>query len=124
MRDLNSWIGTGRIGKDIEVKSTPTGKSVANFSLAVAFDEKVDWVMCVAWDKAAEALSKYARKGDRLTIMGRLMTREYQHNGENRKVTEINVEKIVFPDRKKEESTIPMTNEPLLDETSDDSLPF
>lgn len=100
MRDVNSWIGTGRIGKEIELKTTPTGKSVANFSLAVTFDDHTDWFLCVAWDKAAEALNKYARKGDRLTIGGRLLTREYQHNGENRKITEINVEKIVFPDRR------------------------
>lgn len=118
MRDVNSWIGTGRIGKEIELKTTPTGKSVVNFSLAVTFDDRTDWFLCVAWDKAAEALSKYARKGDRLTIGGRLLTREYQHNGENRKITEINVEKIIFPDRKEKVSP-----EEYRDDDTDD-LPF
>ena len=115
MRDVNSVILTGRIGKELELKSTPSGKSVCNFSLAVVRDESVDWIYCVAWDKGAEALTKFAHKGDRLTIQGRLMVREFEHNGENRKVTEVTVEKIVFSDKRE------YREEPA--ETSDD-LPF
>ena len=120
MRDLNSVILSGRIGKDVELKTTPGGKYVASFSLAVNFDEKTEWVMCKCWDKAAEALSKYSRKGDHLTIAGRLMNREFEHNGETRKITEVVVDRIIFPDRKEKESY----KEQMLPDEEDGDLPF
>ncbi|MBR2389626.1 MAG: single-stranded DNA-binding protein, partial [Mogibacterium sp.] len=64
MRDLNSVIITGRVGQNIELKTTGNGKYVVNFNLAVQNDDTTNWIRCVAWEKTAEALNKYAHKGD------------------------------------------------------------
>ena len=126
MRDLNSVILTGRLGKDVELKTTPGGKYVSTFSLAVNFDDKTDWMMCKAWDKAAEAMSKFAHKGDHLTVAGRLVNREYEHNGENRKITEVVVDRIIFADRKEgvQRPRVEDYKEQMPPIDDEDSLPF
>lgn len=127
MRDLNNVILTGRLGKDIELKTTGSGKYVTTFSLAVNFDDKTDWILCKAWDKAAEALSKFSQRGDHLTIAGRLVTREYEHNDETRKITEVVVDRIVFPDRKSEGMPSVSASdykEQMLPDADSDELPF
>lgn len=100
MRDLNSVIITGRVGQDIELKTTGTGKSVCNLSLAVQNDSQTNWIRCVAWEKTAEALSKFAHKGDRITIKGRIQTREWEQNGQKRNTSEVWVEWIQFLNQK------------------------
>ncbi len=84
---VNKVILIGNAGQDAEMKSTSTGKSVANFSLAVneGFRDKsgkpvkrVEWVRCVAWSKLAEIAGKYVRKGKQVFVEGRLQTRQYQ----------------------------------------------
>jgi single-strand DNA-binding protein len=84
---VNKVILIGNAGQDAEMKSTSTGKSVANFSLAVneGFRDKsgklvkrVEWVRCVAWNKLAEIAGNYVRKGKQVFVEGRLQTRQYQ----------------------------------------------
>ena len=102
MRDLNSIVLTGRVGNNIELKTTGTGKSVCNMTLAVKNDDQTNWIRCVAWEKTAEALSKFAHKGDRLTIKGRLQSREWEQNGQKRTTTEVWVEWIQFLSSKRD----------------------
>jgi single-strand DNA-binding protein len=84
---VNKVILIGNAGQDAEMKSTSTGKSVANFSLAVneGFRDKsgksgqrVEWVRCVAWSKLAEIAGKHVRKGRQVFVEGWLQTRQYQ----------------------------------------------
>jgi single-strand DNA-binding protein len=84
---VNKVILIGNAGQDVEVKSTSSGKSVANFSLAVneSFRDKkgksvkrVEWVRCVAWNNLAEIAGKYVTKGKQLFVEGRLQTRRYE----------------------------------------------
>ncbi len=97
---VNKVILIGNAGQHAEVKSTPGGKSVANFSLAVneGFRDKagksgqrVEWVRCVAWNKLAEIAGKYVSKGRLVFVEGRLQTRQY----ENREGTEKTVSEVV-----------------------------
>ena len=85
-RDLNKVMLTGRLGKDVELRVTPNGRSVATFSVASsrnvregdAWKEQTEWFRVVAWEKLAETCSNYLHKGSHVFIEGRLQTREYQ----------------------------------------------
>jgi len=97
---VNKVFLIGNAGQDAEVKSTSSGKSVANFSLAIndGFRDKagksgqrVEWVRCVAWNKLAEIAGKYVNKGRLVFVEGRLQTRQY----ENREGTEKTVCEVV-----------------------------
>jgi single-strand DNA-binding protein len=76
---------TGRLGKDVELRVTPNGRSVATFSVASsrnvregdAWKEQTEWFRVVAWEKLAETCSNYLHKGSHVFIEGRLQTREY-----------------------------------------------
>ena len=102
---------TGRTTANLELKSTPSGTSVVEFSIAVnrTFknangERESDFFNCVAYNKTAELISKYVNKGDQLGIEGRLQTRNYT-NKEGRKVyiTEIIVENVEFLQTKRQD---------------------
>lgn len=107
MKNLrNSVQLIGRLGKDPEVKNLESGKMLTTFSLATtdtyknAQGEKVQdtqWHNLVAWDKTAEIVGNYLKKGNEVAIEGKLTTRSYETNkGEKRYVTEINVNEVVM----------------------------
>ena len=98
---MNSIQLIGRITRDIELKQTQGGKSYCNFSLAVAREfnkEEADFINCVAWDKRAEAIAEYLRKGRRIAIQGRLNVSNYEKNGETVWRTDVVVDKFDFID--------------------------
>ncbi len=70
----------GNIGKDAELKTTPTGKMVCNFSVASSDRNKATtWVGCAVWGARGEKLAKYLTKGSKVAVSGSMSTRE--HNG-------------------------------------------
>jgi single-strand DNA-binding protein len=85
-RDLNKVMLTGRLGKDVELRVTPNGRSVATFTVASSrnirdgdnWKEQTEWFKVVAWEKLAETCSNYLHKGSHVFVEGRLQTREYQ----------------------------------------------
>lgn len=88
---LNTWTGAGRITKPLELKTTQSGVSVLNFTIAIDRDYKsgdekeTDFVDVTAWRHNAEYLSKYADKGVMIVVTGRLQSRKYQDkDGNNR----------------------------------------
>lgn len=99
---MNNTIIIGRFTKDPELKSTQSGKSVTNFCLAVSRRVKsgeqaqADYIDCVAWDKTAETICKYCKKGSPLGVTGRLQTRTYDKDGNKIKVTELVVLEFDF----------------------------
>ena len=108
---MNKVIMIGRTTKDCELKQTPAGNSVVEFSIAVkrAFksangEYESDFFNCVAFAKLAETISRYVKKGDQIAVEGRLQTRNYT-NKEGKKVyvTEIIVDNVEFLQTKKEE---------------------
>ena len=98
---MNSISLTGHLGRDPEVRHTGSGKTVANFSLAVndGFGERKQtyWIPVVAWEKTAEAAEKYLKKGSHVGIEGRLQQRSWQDKeGGNRTVLEVVANRLEF----------------------------
>lgn len=95
---INVSTISGRITRDLELKTTPNGLSVTSFTLAVkGYGKKVDFIDVVAWKNLAEIVCKKCEKGQLVTISGSLATRIYKDkNGTTHKVTEIVADKIVF----------------------------
>lgn len=96
---LNKVMVIGHLGGDPEMRFTPTGKSVANFSVACrrswqsADGEKhteTEWFNVVAWDKLAEISKQRLKKGNLVYVEGRLQSRAWQDNdGQHHKTIEI-----------------------------------
>ena len=97
MAAINNVTLIGRVVRDIEVKSTNSGKSVASFALAVdgyGKDADASFIDCVAWNKAAELLAEYAPKGKQIGITGRLQTRIWEKDDIKRKATEVIIDQF------------------------------
>lgn len=127
---MNKAVLIGRVTKDIELKTTASGKSVVTFTLAVNRDYKnaegnydADFINCVARGQQAETISKYVHKGDKFGVIGKINTRNYEKNGNKVYVTEVIVESFEFIESRKDKPTEeePDNFEPYAD---DDELPF
>ena len=128
---LNSITIMGRLTRDVEIRHTQSGASVASFTLAVDRDFKskdgvkeTDFIDCVAWRNTAEFVGKYFAKGDAAAVSGRLQIRPYtDKDGNKRKAAEIVVDKVYFGYTKKADSE--RVYEPTFTEVEDDGeLPF
>lgn len=102
---LNQVALMGRLTRDPELKYTSTNKPVTSFKLAVDRDYKgdnaVDFIACVAWDRTAEMVSRYYRKGERMVVNGRIQTRNWvDSDGSNRSATEVVVDRAYFVEPK------------------------
>jgi len=96
----------GRIGNDPEVVSLESGKKVAKFSMATndsyknAKGEKIEdtqWHNLVVWNKTAEIVEQYVKKGNEVAIEGKLTNRSYDDKeGNKRYVTEIVVSELLM----------------------------
>lgn len=104
--NLNKAIIAGNITRDIELRQTPSGISVASFTVAVARSKKgkdgnyiqeTDFIDCQAWDKKAEFLGRNFRKGDPVCVLGSIRKRQWKANdGTNRYATEVVADDILF----------------------------
>lgn len=97
---MNRICITGNLTKDIQVRYTPNNIAVASFSLGVKRDFKnsdgeyeSDFPNCIAYRQTAEYLGKYAKKGDKIEIEGRIQTRTYEKDGKTQYITEIVVDR-------------------------------
>lgn len=94
---MNNVQLLGRLVKDVELAQTKTKKVYGRFTLAVPNGEKAMFIDCVAFDKLAETIEKYVKKGNRLLVEGSINVSSYQDkDGNNRKSTNIYVNKITF----------------------------
>ena len=85
---VNKVIILGRVGVDPEVKFMPNGNAVVNLSIATnrkfknqdtgAYDDKTEWHRVVFFNKPAETIGQYVKKGQQLYVEGRLQTRKWQ----------------------------------------------
>lgn len=101
---INNVTLVGRLTKDADLKYTSNGTAVASFTLASerSFtkqngEREADFINCVVWRKPAETLANYTRKGTLIAVRGRLQSRSYE-NDQNQRVyvTEIVVEEFQF----------------------------
>ena len=90
----------GRLTRDPEVTYTQSGKAFTRFSIAVSRGtsnrDEVDFINCVAWEKRAETISQYFKKGSRILVQGRISTGSYEKNGETRYTTDVVVNNFDF----------------------------
>ena len=104
--NLNKAILGGRLTADPELKQTPNGVFVCQFTVAVtrkANREKTDFINCVAWRSTGEFVSKHFGKGSMIAVCGSIQTRQYtDRDGNNRTAVEVNVEEVSFTGEKKE----------------------
>ena len=131
---LNEIILQGRLTDTPELKTTPSGKSVTSFSLAVerdfstGDDKETDFINIVAWNKTAEFITRYFTKGKQMLVKGSLQVRKYQtQNNENRYVTEVLADKVYFCGDKEKTSqgeSYNDNNDSFTEVDSDDDLPF
>lgn len=87
-------IIVGNLGRDPELRYTTTDKAVANFPVAVnegsGDKQSTEWFNCVAWEKAAESIGEFFRKGDPILIEGRMKTDTYtDKDGHERKAPKL-----------------------------------
>jgi len=94
---MNVVILMGRMTRDPELKYTSGGKAFANFSLAVQKTrDEVEFIDCTVWEKTAETIAEYFRKGNRILVQGRLSVSSYEQNGEKRRMTRVVVNSFEF----------------------------
>lgn len=110
-KDLNKVQLTGRLGKDPEIRITPQGNTVTQFTVASNRSWKTadgqgrddtEWFNVVAWNKLGEICGEYLRKGSRVYIEGRLQTRSWddQESGQKRYKTEVIANDMIMLDSK------------------------
>ena len=100
---LNVCTIMGRLTRDVELRRTPSGVAVANFTLAVDRDynpkdggeKETDFIDCVAWRKTAEVIQKYVHSGDQIFIEGEIKYRSWENDkGEKRYSTDIVADRV------------------------------
>lgn len=106
---LNRAILMGRLTRDPELRTTPSGVSVASFSLAVdrgyakqGEERQTDFINIVAWRATAEFVGRYFTKGMMMIVEGRIQSRSWDdQNGNKRYATEVVADNIQFGETKK-----------------------
>lgn len=103
---VNKVILLGRLGQDPEMKFTPSGQGVCNFSIATSKkwtdkagqkQERTEWHRIVVWGKLAELCNQYLSKGRQAFVEGELQTRSWEDDqGGKRYATEINAMSVQF----------------------------
>jgi len=102
---LNKVQLIGRLGKDPEVRSTQTGRTVTTLTVATSETfgkdaekkEKTEWHKVILWDKLGQIAGNYLRKGRQVYIEGRITYRDYVDRDNNKRyITEIIATNLVF----------------------------
>lgn len=133
MMSLNRAQIIGNLTRDPEVRTTPTGQSVASFGVATNRSwttpqgekkEDAEFHNVVAWGKLAEICGQYLARGRRVFIEGRIRTREWQGtDGVKRNRTEIVVENMIMLDRAPQGAPMQAGTRPFVAEPAPVSLP-
>ncbi len=142
MAGINKVILIGRLGSDPEVRYTPDGTAVANFSVATSDEwtdkatgdrkERTEWHRIVAWRKLGELCGEYLSKGRQVYVEGKLQTRSWEKDGVTRYTTEIVASDVQFLGsrdaadtyRPSESAASQGYEEPQLRDKQEDDIPF
>lgn len=122
---LNHITIMGRLTRDVEMRRTTSGKSVASFDIACdkpGKDAGASFIPCVAWEKTADFISQYFSKGSAIVLEGRLVSRQYEtKEGHKRTVLEVVVSQAHFCGKKEDN---PKKGDFVLLDDDDAQLPF
>ncbi len=98
---INNVTIVGNITRDIEIKTTNSNKKMANFTVAINNGKSkageplpADFISCQAWEFTAEFLERYARKGNKVAVSGRLKTRTWEAQDGKHSITYVLAENI------------------------------
>ena len=89
----------GRLTKDPELKYTTAGKAYLRISIAVPQERdktQANFINCVAWNKPAEIIAEHFKKGNRINLVGKLTSRQYEDAGVKKWVTEVMIDSFDF----------------------------
>ena len=114
-KGVNKAVILGNVGNDPELRFMSNGKAVANFTVATSEQwkdqqgqkqEKTEWHRMVAYDKLAEIIGQYVKKGSKLYLEGKLQTREWtDQQGQKKYTTEIIVSEMQMLDGKPQQGS-------------------
>ena len=150
---INNVVLVGRLTKDVEIRKTQSGLSVASFTVACDRrlsqeqrnnnEQSADFISCVAWRGSADFLGNYAHKGDTVGVEGRIQTRNYDRDGQKVYVAEIIANSVSIlhstqprqaqaqtqPQQQTQNTAATQANDPMEDylngyEINSDELPF
>lgn len=141
-RGVNKVILIGRLGKEPEVRYMPSGGAVANVSIATSEKwkdkqsgeqkERTEWHNLVFYQRLAEIVGEYLKKGAEIYVEGKLQTRKWQDkSGNDRYTTEIICHEMQMlggrptgAHNESRERTAPASDENRFDDGFDDDIPF
>ena len=110
---INRVVLVGRITKDPILRKTPNGTSVVSFTIACNRRIKqegqpdADFINCVAWNKTADFMVQYVKKGALLGLEGRIQTRSYDDkDGKRVYITEVVADSVQFLESKKQAENV------------------
>lgn len=144
---MNLVILIGRLTKDVELRYTQSNIACANFDLAInngkdkdGNERQADFIRCVLWDKKAENMAKYTKKGSQIAIEGAIKTDSYNdEQGNKRYRTYVLARNVNFLDSRRTEEPLPQEPDYLINkqeekdpfeafgqtvEIDDNNLPF
>ena len=123
--DINNVTLVGRLTRDPELKHTQSGKAVSKLSIAVGRMkiEETDFINCIAWEKTAEVIGEYCRKGSKVGIVGKIQTGSYEKEDKTKVyTTDILIREIQFLDTK--EKTGEVEEKVKVEDDDSESYPF
>jgi single-strand DNA-binding protein len=115
---LNKAMIIGNLGRDPEMRYTPNGQAVTQFTVAVnrsyrvgeEWKEETEWFRVVAWAQLAERTAEHLRKGNKVYVEGRLQTRSWEDkDGQKRYTTELVANQVTSLQPRTREDGIPET---------------
>ncbi len=115
MKSINQVQLIGNVTRDPELRTTPSGQSIVNLSLALnrsykdknsEWQEATDYVTVVCWGSLAERINQYVKKGSRIYVGGRIQSRSWEQDGQKRYATEVLASDVMFLDGKTNTSEV------------------
>jgi len=113
-RSLNQVTLMGNLTRDPELRNTPNGQNVTNFSIALnrsykdsggEWQEATDYVDIVCWGPLAERVNQYLSKGRRCLVQGRIQSRAWEQEGQKRSKVEVLANDVTFLDGRSDDNT-------------------
>ena len=127
---LNKVILIGRLGSNPELKYLPQSEqAVARFSIATSESRKdkedhTEWHKIVVWGKTAEYCEKYITKGQRICVIGKLRTRDWEKDGVKHYITEVNADRVISLGEKQQSQNQGGGEEATATTADDENIPF
>lgn len=132
-KSINRVTLLGNLGKDPEVKYTPSGTPVAKVSLATnerfkdkagEWQERAEWHNIILWARLAELAKEYLHKGSKIAIEGSLRTRSWDKGGIKHYMTEIIAADLIMLDGRKADQAKPEPAAAAAGPITDEDIPF